>query len=447
MSCPFEHIRLTPKSLHLRNKTLTATLLLDIKIATNGGNVCILPQIGYRTGFIYRYHRNKSPKAHLHTKEVIVERSEEQPQVRQGRRVSAILASAALCLWASPAAAELPGFAPQNQISPEIATYTPAESLSGRVSIAGSDTMAPLMTKLVAHFTGLHPDTKFAVENVGSNQAIREFSLGISYQRRGDKVRGRGTDGSTHADLLASSRPLTEKERKGFASHHGYEPVEVPIAMDAVAIYVNKENPITGLTLEQVDAIFSSTDKRGMRSISTWDQVGLQDSWNQQPVRLYGRNKASGTRNFFEHVALADGQLRPDVLEQPGSASEILAIAQDRLAIGYAGSEYQTSIVRIVPLAEQSDGRFILPTSESMADGSYPLGRPLYLYVNKSPKGKLDPVVAEFLRFVNCRQGQEIVRRTNYYPLTSVQVAKNRQNLGMTDPLAQSAITVSADAR
>jgi phosphate transport system substrate-binding protein len=360
------------------------------------------------------------------------------------RRSAGLIACSVLCLWAGSVAAESVGVAPQQELDPALAAYEPINGLSGRVSIAGSDTMAPLMTKLVAHFTHQHPETKFAVESVPTAQAIREFLLGISYQRRGDKVRGRGTEGSNRADLLASSRPLSAKERQGFASNHGYEPLEIPVAMDAVAIYVNKDNPIKGLTLEQVDAIFSTTGKRGMKSISTWDELGLQDSWNKQPIHLYGRDKKSGTRYFFEHVALLGGDLKPNVQEQPGSASEILAIAQDRLGIGYAGSGYNTSFVRIVPLAEQSDGRYVLPSAESVRDNSYPLARPLFLYVNKHPKDKLDPVVEEFLKFVNCRQGQEVVARANFYPLTSTQVAKNRQHLGLTDAVAQAAMTTSA---
>jgi phosphate transport system substrate-binding protein len=369
-------------------------------------------------------------------------------QAKVHRQVCMAVTSAVLCLGGVSLAAAQPfGAAAQQELDPGLTTYVPVKNLYGRVSIAGSDTMAPLMTKLVAHFAHQHPEAKFAVENVGSSQAIREFVLGISYQRRGDKARGRGTEGSNRADLLASSRPLTGKELDSFISNHGHEPLEMPIAMDAVAIYVHKDNPLQGLTLQQVDAIFSTTEKRGMRSISTWDQVGLLDEWDRQPIRLYGRDKNSGTRYFFEHVALSDGKLKPTVHEEPGSASEILAIAGDRFGIGYAGSGYNTAMVRMVPLAEQTDGRFLLPSVDKVRDHSYPLARPLFLYVNKDPKGTLDPIVEEFLKFVNSRQGQEIVARANYYPLTSVQVAKNRQNLGLADTVARAPMAALPDSR
>jgi phosphate transport system substrate-binding protein len=316
--------------------------------------------------------------------------------------------------------------------------YQPAPGIDGRVTIAGSDTMQPLMAKLAASFMAFQPKAKFGIEGQGSSESIREFMLGLSLQRRGDKAGGKGTEGASRTGLLASSRPLTDQEVKGFVSHHGYEPIGIPVAMDAVAMYVHNDNPIHSLTLEQVDALFSSSLKRAKgEHFTTWGQVGLKDQWGQQPVHLYGRNKKSGTREFFRHVALVDGELHDDVQEQPGSASEILAIARDPLAVGYAGVGFHSSMVRIVPLAAESGRAPILPNVETVATGQYPLARPLYLYVNKKPDGKLDPVVGEFLKFVNSRQGQEAVARANFYPLTAAQISKNLELMGQTLLTAQ----------
>lgn len=353
-----------------------------------------------------------------------------------------VLVLTSWCLWAGEAAAEQANAMAQSSGDSISEQYQPAQGISGRVTIAGSDTMQPLMAKLAATFRAFHPNTIFGVEGRGSSEAIREFMLGLSYQRRGDKAIGRGTEGQSSADLLASSRPLTDQERKGFASNHGYEPIGFPIAMDAVGIYVNNENPIGSLTLEQVDGIFSSTLKRSKgERLTTWGQVGLKDRWSEQPIHVYGRNKKSGTRDFFKHVALLDGELYDGVQEQPGSASEILAIAQDPLAVGYAGVGFSSSMVRIVPLATEGDGGAILPSTESVSNGQYPLARPLYLYVNKDPKGKLDPAISEFLKFLNSRQGQETVARANFYPLTSAQISKNLELLG------HSLVTARSNAR
>ncbi|MCC6141004.1 MAG: PstS family phosphate ABC transporter substrate-binding protein [Nitrospira sp.] len=329
------------------------------------------------------------------------------------------------------AAAEQANAPVQTAVESIVDQYQPAPGIGGRVTVAGSDTMQPLMVKLAASFTAFQPKAKFGVEGLGSSESIREFMLGLSMQRRGDKAIGRGTEGTSSTSLLASSRPLTDQEVKGFVSHHGYEPVSLPIAMDAVAIYVHNDNPIGQLNLEQVDGMFSSTLKRAKdEHLTAWGQVGLKDSWSGQPIHLYGRNKKSGTREFFRHVALVDGELHGDVQEQPGSASEILAIAQDPLAIGYAGVGFHSSMVRIVPLASSVEDPAILPSAETVSNGQYPLARPLYLYVNKSPDGKLNPVVGEFLKFINSRQGQETVVRANFYPLTAAQIAKNLELLG-----------------
>lgn len=309
--------------------------------------------------------------------------------------------------------------------------YRSAQEMNGRVTIVGSDTMQPLMAKLAAAFRTFHPNTKFGVEGQGSSESIREFMLGLSFQRRGDKAGGRGTEGASSTALLASSRPLTDQERKGFTSNHGYEPLEIPIAMDAVAIYVNSENPLEQLTLEQIDGVFSSSFKRSKGGrLKTWGQLGVGGPWSQGSIHLVGRNKKSGTREFFKHVALLDGELHEDVKELPGSASEILAIAQDPLAIGYAGVGFHSSMVRIVPLAQTDGGAPVAPNAVSVANGQYPLARPLYLYVNKHPQDKLDPVIVEFLKFVNSQEGQEVVARANFYPLTAGQISKNRELLG-----------------
>ena len=347
---------------------------------------------------------------------------------------TALATAAALSLFGGYAGAEHAGLSGAGgpTVDPAIEPYTNHNGLHGKLSIAGSDTMRPLISKLSAQFLSLHPGAQIAVEGTGSSAAIREFLLGLSYQRRGDKVQSRGTAGSNAVELLASSRQLTEEEQKGFEFNYGYRPLEVPIAMDAVAIYVHKNNPIQRLTLAQIDGIFGKDHKRGQAAISNWSQVGLlESSLAQQPIHLYGRDKRSGTREFFKHVALKDGDLVDTVVEQPGSASEIIAIAQDPLAVGYAGAGFNISDVRQVPIASQPDQSALLPSVDTVTSGTYPLGRSLYLYVKKNPNDKLDPFVAEFLSFVNSRQGQETVARASFYPLTGAQVAKNLQDLGL----------------
>ncbi|MCC2643830.1 MAG: pstS [Nitrospira sp.] len=311
-------------------------------------------------------------------------------------------------------------------VHPGIASYTvTAQELSGRLAVVGSDTMSPLLVKLASAFNRFQPNISIAVEGGGSKQAIREFLVGYTGQRRGEKARD-GHDGSALPSILASSRELTADELKTFRSRYGHDPIVMPIALDAVTIFVHRDNPIQGLTLDQVDAIFSVARKRGLpENIQTWGQLGLPEKWNGQPIHLHGRDKNSGTRDFFIQSALLGGELKSEVKESSGSASEILAIANDPTAIGYAGIGYQSSYVRAVPIAEKAEMPYIKPTGEAAVDNSYPLSRLLYLYINANPTEKMDPRLTEFLRFVNSKEGQDTIVHTQYYPLTPRQVTEN----------------------
>lgn len=311
-------------------------------------------------------------------------------------------------------------------VDPALVPYLPMDDVSGRLTVAGSTTMQPLMAKLAAEFTRHHPDVKVSVEGGGSSAAIHEFVLGYSQQRRGEKSRGGHVNGSAKASVLASSRELTSVELKAFVAANGYEPLMIAVATDAVALYVHADNPIQGLTLRQVDAIFGTDRKRGLpEDITTWGQLGLANGWEQQPIHLYGRDKMSGTRDFFNHVALLNGEFKENAKKFQGAASEILAIARDPLGIGYAGVGIQSSYVRAVPLVEQEGRPYVAPSRESVMNGTYPLRRTLYLYANTAPKSDLNSAIMGLLKFINSREGQETVAKAGFYPLLPDQVAKN----------------------
>jgi len=303
--------------------------------------------------------------------------------------------------------------------------YTPVASLTGNMVVAGSSTMQPLLLQLVTRFRQLYPDAKVAIQAQGTEKGLAQFLSNQAAIRRGDGFySGQHVSGSVA--ILASSRPLTADEIKDFQAKNGYEPTEVPIAMGAVAIYVNKDNPIQGLTLEQVDAIFGRDRRRGLdQDISTWGRLGLPEPWAKESIRLYGRDQNSATRTLLKSVALLDGDFKGTVREEPGAASEILSIGRDPLAIGYAGTGFQMSAVRVVPLAEKAGMPYVTPSAETTANGTYPMWRYLYLYVKKDPGTELKPVVLEFLKFINSREGQHVAIKAGVFPLSLTQVVKN----------------------
>ncbi len=309
-----------------------------------------------------------------------------------------------------------------------LTAYEGDAELSGNFVIAGSDTMQPLLTKLSMEFRRRHPHAKVAVQGGGSELAMTQFLTNQAAIRRGD-AKPLGHLVSGHVELLASSRPLNEEELAHFQSRYGHPPIGIPIALDAIAIYVHKNNPIKGLTLEQVEAIFAKEPRTTSGPISNWGQLGLEGQASQA-IHRFGRDKRSGTRAMFKQLALHDGELRDDVAEAPGSASEILDIGKDPWAIGYAGIGFQASIVRTVPIAERANAAYVLPSVETAGDKTYPLARPLYLYA-KDDTSKMKPIVREFLRWINTREGQQAVVRAGVYAISAETVTKNLQALGI----------------
>ncbi len=211
------------------------------------------------------------------------------------------------------------------------------------------------------------------------------------------------------------SREMTLDEIDAFEKAFGYRPTLLRVGLDALAVYVNKDNPIEGLTLAQVDAIFSKTLRCGYgSSIDTWGDLGLTDEWSRRPISLYGRNSASGTYGYFKENALCGGDYKDTVKEQPGSAAVVQGVTVDRYGIGYSGIGYATSGVRPVPLARAQGEPYIDTSTENVVSGEYPLARFLYIYINKAPGQPVSPLVEEFVKFIFSREGQEIVERDGY---------------------------------
>jgi phosphate transport system substrate-binding protein len=198
--------------------------------------------------------------------------------------------------------------------------------------------------------------------------------------------------------------------------------------VDALAVFVNKDNPIKCLTVAQVDAVFSKSRRYGYKEeIKTWGQLGLTGEWAGKPISLYGRNSASGTYGFFKEHTLKNGDYKDTVKEQPGSASVVQGVTVDRYAIGYSGIGYATAGVRAVPLAEKEGAPCVEATADNAYSGSYPMARFLFVYVNKAPGKPIDPLTREFVKLVLSKEGQEVVIKDGYFPIPA-SVAKEELN-------------------
>ena len=295
----------------------------------------------------------------------------------------------------------------EDKVDAGLPDYAKASGVSGNISSVGSDTLANLMTLWAEEFKRLYPNVNVQIQAAGSSTAPPALTEGTS-------------------NFGPMSRKMKDKELAAFESKFGYKPTPVGVAIDALAVYVNKDNPLEGLTIPQVDALFSATRKCGYANdIKTWGQLGLTGDWANRPVQLYGRNSVSGTYGYFKKKALCKGDFKDNVNEQPGSASVVQGVTKSLNGLGYSGIGYKTSGVKALSLSKKEGGDFIPATPEMASTGKYPLGRFLYVYVNKEPNKALPPLETEFIKMVLSKTGQLVVVKDGYIPLPAAAAESN----------------------
>jgi len=283
------------------------------------------------------------------------------------------------------------------KVDAAIAAYQRTSGVTGNLNSIGSDTLNNLMTLWAEGFKAVYPNVNIQIEGKGSSTAPPSLIEGT-------------------AQLGPMSREMKATEIDAFEKKFGYKPTAFKVAVDSLAIFVHKDNPLKGLTMQQVDGIFSSTLKRGGKGLEKWGDLALSGEWASKSFSLYGRNSASGTYGYFKEHALDKGDFKTGVKEQPGSSAVVQGIASDLAGIGYSGIGYKTASVKAVPLAEKGE-KFVEPTYENCLSGDYPMARFLVVYVNKKPGAPLDKLTSEFLKFVQAKEGQEIVIKDGYFPL------------------------------
>lgn len=294
------------------------------------------------------------------------------------------------------------------QVDPNLPSYSPTSGVSGSLRSVGSDTLNNLMTLWAESFQSVYPNVSIEIEGKGSSTAPPALIEG-------------------QAQFGPMSRVMKASEVDKFEAKFGYKPTPVRVAVDALAVFVHKDNPIKALTMEQLKQIFSVSGPTSM----TWGDLGLRGEWSNKPVSLYGRNSASGTYGFFKEHALGNADFKPTVKEQPGSSSVVQGIAADKFAIGYSGVGYATADVRAVPIAFESGDEAFPATAEYAYSGDYPLARFLYVYMNARPGSSLDPLRREFVRMVFSRQGQEITVKDGYFPVSAEIAHQDLNELGI----------------
>lgn len=299
--------------------------------------------------------------------------------------------------------------AEESHIDPAIPNYETVSGVSGNLNSIGSDTLNNLMTLWAEGFKKAYPNVNVQIEGKGTSTAPPALIEGT-------------------AQIGPMSRPMKAEEIDAFEKKFGYKPTEVSVAVDALAVFAHKDNPIKGMSMKQVDSIFSSTRKKGGADITEWGQLGL-DAWKGRAISLFGRNSASGTYGFFQEHALQKGDYKPSVKEQPGSSAVVQGIGSDIYALGYSGIGYKTSGVRALPLASEEGGEFFEASYANALSGDYPMARFLLVAVNKKPGEPLDKLTLEFLKFVLSKQGQMVVEKDGYFPMPAELAAEVIESL------------------
>jgi phosphate transport system substrate-binding protein len=326
----------------------------------------------------------------------------------QLKKIVSTLGFVAAAAFVTPAA-----MAQAVQVDPALPNYTKASGVSGNFTSVGSDTLNNLMTLWAETYKRNYPNVNIQIQGAGSATAPPALIEGA-------------------ANFGPMSRVMNAKEIEAFEKKFGYKPTAVPAAIDALAVYVNKDNPIKGLSIQQIDAIMSATRKCGAPAdITTWGQVGMTGEWASRQIALYGRNSVSGTYGYFKEVALCKGDFKRNVAEQPGSASVVQSVTGQLGAIGYSGIGYKTSGVRALPLSKKTGEPFVEADAKHAIDGTYPLARVLYFYVNKRPNQPLAPLEREFVKLVLSKQGQEVVIKDGFVPLPAALAAKALKDMGI----------------
>lgn len=285
------------------------------------------------------------------------------------------------------------------RIDQQIPHYSSEIGVSGKIKIIGSNTMDPLLKKWKDRLGKVQPHMDITLDTKGSNIGFESLM-----------------SGKTH--IAAMSRPLTNEEIEEFTTRVGYPPTSVPVAVDAFAVFVHKDNPLDQITFQQLDAVFSSERRRGAQEpLDHWGQLGLSGTWEQAPILAQIRDSNSGTGQFFRDLVLLGGEDKETSVKQPGAASVVHAVMNDPYAIGYSGIGYRTDSVKPLRVAGEQGEPFIEATFETAGNGSYPLRRVLYLYLNHPSHAEDSPLLSEIIKFAVSQEGQQVVVQSGFFPL------------------------------
>ncbi len=287
-------------------------------------------------------------------------------------------------------------------------------NISGVLSAVGSDTLSPLMSLWAQAFQRQYPEIFVQMQSVGSSSVPAALTQSV-------------------AQIGSMTRPMNHEELQNFKRRFGYAPLQIPFAIDALSIFVHKDNPLESIDLRTLDRLFSQTLRCGGNGpIHSWHQLlgdTASEYWQGRPIRLFGRTAVSGTYGFFKENVLCRGDFNPRVNELLGASSVLHEVTQSKNGIGYGRLDKNNVGVKYLPI-QVASGDVIPLTETHLRSRRYPLTREVYLYVNRVPNVPFSPMLHAFLTFVLSEKGQALVKQEGYVPLSAEKLQRLRQQLG-----------------
>ena len=257
---------------------------------------------------------------------------------------------------------------------------TPARAAAGAITIKGSDTMVILGQRWAEDYMKKHPETVIQVTGGGSGTGISALINGTT-------------------DICASSRAMKPQEKEKLRDRYNNVGVEIPVARDGLAVYVNASSSLTEISMPDLKGIF-------MGKITNWKQLGGPDN----NIIVYSRENSSGTYVFFKEQVLGGADFTPRAQTMPGTAAVVNAVSKEKFGIGYGGAAYAKGI-KILKVKKDAASTAINPEKKTVLDGTYPLARPLFFYLRNKAAGE----IKSFIDWVLSPDGQGIVEKVGYY--------------------------------
>jgi phosphate transport system substrate-binding protein len=313
-------------------------------------------------------------------------------------------------------------------VAPAQSPFEPHPIAAGTLRIWGDPAMSSVVLAWEQRFHRYHPEVQFATRLMGTDTAMPGLYTGV-------------------ADIALFGRESNQTENDGFLHTLQYKPLQLRLmtgSLDApgksyaLALFVHKDNPLEKLTVAQIDSIFGCGQPGESAPARTWGDLGRGGEWKDKPIHLYTFDTESGTGLFLQHKLQGESKKMnwpvirefPDTRRTDGTSYEageqtMDALLRDREGLAVSSMRYANSNVKAVALAATSESAYVQASRETLIDGSYPLTRMTYAFVNQPPGQSVSPLVKEFMRFVYSEEGQEMIERSHsFLPLTKEDAAK-----------------------